>query len=297
MTLSSARSLGGMILLVAVFANAQDSLSPPAAPTVEARPLTVLAGELPQIVKAESSPYLVTGDIVVPPGMTVTIEPGVSLLFKNFTCLQVHGTLVAAGTKESPIAFTSEHDKKHGSASTQEPAPYDWNGITITQNAVGTKFEFCRVGFSLYGINSLTEYFTAQDCLFRKNGKADVTIKGVKQELAQGVPYTYQPLGEAPVLPGTQGPSAGRIALRTSSIAVLIVGVAIGIWQTVEYSDASTTFDNVNDDTNLANLRNPTIVEDWESASDARDKSKGYMIAGYGGAVLGALGFGLSFAF
>jgi hypothetical protein len=266
--------------------------APPAAPV-----LAPLAGELPSIVTAAGGPYLVTADIVVPPGKSVTFEAGVAILFRNFTGLQVHGTLIAQGTKEKPIAFTSEHDKKHGSTTSQEPAPYDWNGITITENAVGTRFEYCRIGYSLYGINALTEYFTLKDCLFRKNGKADITIKGTKQEVAAGVPYTYQPLGEAPVLAAPKGSSPGKIALQTSSIAVAVVGVALGVVMNLQYSDSKASFDNLNDTGNMANLRSPTIVEDWDAAKEAKDSDQTWMIVGYSVGGLGAAVFAVTLFF
>lgn len=260
-------------------------------PTGATTAFSTLSGELPEIVAASGSPYVVVGDIVVPPGRTVTIEPGTFLLFKNFTGVQVHGTLIANGTQELPIAFTSENDKKHGSVTETPPAPYDWNGITITENAVGTSFECCRIGYSLYGINALTEYFTVKDCLFRKNGKADVTIKGVKQEVVSGVPYSYEPLGEAPVLADEGGASPAKITIRTSSIAVFAVGCAVGIWQGVEYGNSNARFEELNDDSNAANLHNPNIIEDWDAARESRDTNVLGMILGFGGAALGAVGF------
>ncbi|MBD3239872.1 MAG: hypothetical protein GF331_04750 [Chitinivibrionales bacterium] len=252
---------------------------------------STLSGELPEVVAVDGSPYVVVGDIVVPPGKTVTIEPGTFLLFKNFTGVQVHGTLIAAGTKDAPIAFTSENDKRHGSVTETPPAPYDWNGVTVTENAIGTTFEFCRIGYSLYGINALTEYFTIENCLFRKNGKSDVTIKGVKQEVASGVPYSYKPLGEPPVIAGEPGVSPTRITLRTSSIALLVVGCAVGVWQAVEYDEADARYEQLNDDSNLANLRNPNIVEEWDVAQEDRNTNALGMALGFCGAALGAVVF------
>ncbi len=260
-------------------------------PTGAVQAFSTLTGELPEVVTADGSPYVVVGDIVVPPGKTVTIEPGAFLLFKNFTGVQVHGTLIANGTSDAPIAFTSEHDGKHGSVTETPPAPYDWNGITITENAVGTSFEFCRIGYSLYGINALTEYFTVKNCLFRKNGKADVTIKGTKQEVVAGVPYSYEPLGDAPVLAEEGRASPATITIRTSSIAVFAVGCAVGVWQAVEYGDSNARFEELDDDSNIANLRNPTIVEDWEAARESRDTNALGMALGFGGAAIGAIAF------
>jgi predicted outer membrane repeat protein len=55
----------------------------------------------------EGSPYLILGDIIVPQGQTLTIEPGVQVVFQNAFRFFVEGTLVAEGTSENPIRFTA----------------------------------------------------------------------------------------------------------------------------------------------------------------------------------------------
>ena len=53
------------------------------------------------------SPYVVTGDVIVNPDITLTIEPGVKVAFDGDYALIVEGTLVAKGTTSQPINFTS----------------------------------------------------------------------------------------------------------------------------------------------------------------------------------------------
>jgi hypothetical protein len=53
------------------------------------------------------SPYLLTGDIVVPLGKTLIIAPGVELHFMGPFKVLVHGTLVVLGTEGEPVLFTS----------------------------------------------------------------------------------------------------------------------------------------------------------------------------------------------
>jgi hypothetical protein len=72
---------------------------------------TELAGELPQEIRADKSPYLVRADIFVTTGKTVRIEPGTVFLFNNFTGLHVQGVLTVKGTAARPVIFSSAHDR------------------------------------------------------------------------------------------------------------------------------------------------------------------------------------------
>ncbi len=80
---------------------------------------------------AANSPYLMTGSMVVFPGVTLTIEPGVivkvtpdySFNTGNLRYLEIRGSLVAVGTDSNPITFT-----------TDETTPFQtqtWMGISI----------------------------------------------------------------------------------------------------------------------------------------------------------------------
>ncbi|MDY7077298.1 MAG: CotH kinase family protein [Chloroflexota bacterium] len=56
-----------------------------------------------------SYPYVITADIIVPAGITLTIEPGVTLQFQADRSLQVKGgRLLAEGTAAQPIVFTRQ---------------------------------------------------------------------------------------------------------------------------------------------------------------------------------------------
>ena len=57
--------------------------------------------------KSINSPYIVTGNILVNEGVTLTIEPGVVVKFEDHSVadyygyyIKIDGTLVAKGTKE-----------------------------------------------------------------------------------------------------------------------------------------------------------------------------------------------------
>ena len=65
-----------------------------------------------------NSPYRVVGAIAVPPGNTLTIEPGVDVLFDSTAQILVSGRLVAIGTETDSIRFLM--------------GTTDWRGIRIS---------------------------------------------------------------------------------------------------------------------------------------------------------------------
>jgi hypothetical protein len=82
-----------------------------------------------------NSPYIVTGDIVLFPDMTLTIEPGVSVQFDGFYKLEIRGKLVAIGTANDSIRFVSNTSQNIAA----------WKGVDVlnsSQNASGF-FDHC----------------------------------------------------------------------------------------------------------------------------------------------------------
>jgi hypothetical protein len=89
------------------------------------------------------SPYRVIGDVIVDPGATLTIEPGVRVEFSDGSSLIVSGTLYAVGTTGAMINFTS---------SRYDPYPGAWKTIRF----IGGEDEsfaivFCQVLYAEHG--------------------------------------------------------------------------------------------------------------------------------------------------
>jgi hypothetical protein len=57
---------------------------------------------------AANSPYRVLGDITVPAGSTLTVQPGVTVLFMGHYRMTVTGAVDARGTAGQPIVFTAQ---------------------------------------------------------------------------------------------------------------------------------------------------------------------------------------------
>ena len=68
------------------------------------------------------SPYILTGSVLVPDGVTLTIEAGVTVKVNSGLYIKNEGTIIAVGTSSNKITFES---------SSQSPAKSDWSGIRI----------------------------------------------------------------------------------------------------------------------------------------------------------------------
>ena len=96
-----------------------------------------------------NSPYIVTGNLLVSSGVTLTIEPGVLVKFGYPLYLQVDGTLIAQGTSSHKIIFTSDTLQGPGSwghisfTTTSTDAVYDIHGNYISGNIL----EYCIVQY------------------------------------------------------------------------------------------------------------------------------------------------------
>lgn len=72
---------------------------------------------------AADNPLILARTTTIPPGILVTLAPGTRIVAHEFATLTVHGQLVAAGTKQDPIVFTTNevHDDNK-----------NWNGLFIS---------------------------------------------------------------------------------------------------------------------------------------------------------------------
>ncbi len=68
----------------------------------------VPSGAVSGVWTADDSPYLISGDVVVPAGETLVMEPGAHAVFLCRCRMFVEGTLEAIGTEDRPIVFTRD---------------------------------------------------------------------------------------------------------------------------------------------------------------------------------------------
>lgn len=255
-----------------------------------------LVGDLPKSLPAEKGPYLVTSDIYVPAGKTVTVQQGTVFLFKNFTGLHVQGTLVVSGSAGKPVVFTSENDRRFNPDASLNPNPYDWNGIFIHDDAIGTDLQNFEITYSVYGINTMTKFIRIANGVFHDNGRANLTIEGMPQTVSTE-PFSYSlsvknaAVDGVPVKILSDPDAVKRSSLRIGGLAVFLIGCAVDVIFTIQMNTWQKQMNTISND--LYSYQS----SDFLTAKAGRNKN----IAGIAGAstlaLIGAAGFTLSFRY
>lgn len=138
------------------------------------------------------SPYNVTGNVLVNAGVTLTIEAGVTVKFDKLKSLQINGGLVARGTANNNIIFTS---------SSATPAAGDWGYIFFSDASTdavfdgtgnylsGSILEYCTVEYAGNGTNCLgavqltSSYPYINYCTIRNNNISGIYASGLTETL------------------------------------------------------------------------------------------------------------------
>ncbi|MFP4365176.1 MAG: hypothetical protein ACLFR1_15040 [Spirochaetia bacterium] len=132
---------------------------------------------------------IIKNPIVLQSEDTLKISQGTELLFSAFTGITVQkgGVLIANGTKDKPIYFTSLQDTA-GSASA-----FDWNGIEIKKDA-SADLSYCFIAFSTSGISAADSTgLNLEECIFSTNGQWNLSVSGVIKQIPDLQPFSYAP--------------------------------------------------------------------------------------------------------
>ena len=139
------------------------------------------AGDVSGTWTKANSPYNINGEITIPDGLTLTIEPGVDVIFTGHYKFYVKGRLLAIGTETDTILFTINDTTGFHHLALPDGG---WHGIKIFDVASSndsTIFEYCtfqygksntgsgivnRSGGAIY---STIDKLRVSHCLFRYN--------------------------------------------------------------------------------------------------------------------------------
>lgn len=155
---------------------------------------TDVRGEQTGIWNLAGSPYIVTGDISVPAGVSLIIEPGVIVKFAGPYSLRVHGILRAVGSLTARVVFTSVYDNEFGEDRPREQSPSknDWIGIVFANgNTAESRLEqciirYCRKPIEFEQGRSVLDKIIISDC-----SAASLTLNGIQIPIQDGIQATY----------------------------------------------------------------------------------------------------------
>ena len=132
----------------------------------------ITSGEVSGVWSAAGSPYYIQGEITVPNGTTLTIEPGVNIVFMGHYKLNVQGQLLAVGTQTDSIHFTADNTSTgwHGIRFINTPNTNDNSNIIYCslkygKANTGSGYDRCGGAIFISGVNKVL----ISDCLFEYN--------------------------------------------------------------------------------------------------------------------------------
>ena len=129
---------------------------------------TYVEGEITQdtVWTLVDSPFVVSNDVIVYPGVTLTIEPEVEVRFGGNFSLIIKGALIANGAENKLIKFTSEKE---------EPEAGDWASIKF-EGSQSSSLRYCVIEYGTNGITLENGMLNIQESVIRLNSENGIEI-------------------------------------------------------------------------------------------------------------------------
>ena len=96
--------------------------------------------------------YIIYDSLTVAEGATLTLCAGSELYFHSKAWMNINGTLVARGTKESPVLFRGDRTDNMFDYLPYDRVPGQWGGIRFSSTSNGNILEWCDIHSAGYGI-------------------------------------------------------------------------------------------------------------------------------------------------
>lgn len=123
---------------------------------------------------AANGPYVLTGGVTIPSGVTLTLSPGTVVKGQQYGWLLVDGTLNANGTASQPIVFTSLSDDTYGGdtngdGNASAPAAGNWAGIAFNSTSANSQLSYAVVKYTGTYLNNYSGIFVNTSSLSISN--------------------------------------------------------------------------------------------------------------------------------
>ena len=137
-------------------------------PFMNAIPLSTVGGMISEDTTWQGD-ILITETVVVQPGVTLEVMPGTYVKFQHYRgyrepenrlSLIIQGAIVAEGTPDQPIYFTSD---------APDPQNGDWSMVRLESPTAHSQFQYCVFEFGQQGLNVWQGSPEIHHCVFRWN--------------------------------------------------------------------------------------------------------------------------------
>ncbi|MCD4817797.1 MAG: right-handed parallel beta-helix repeat-containing protein [Candidatus Cloacimonetes bacterium] len=108
----------------------------------------ISAGDVSGIWTLTNSPYYIDGEIEIPDGESLTVEPGVFIEFQGHYEFQIQGQILAEGTEVDSIYFTINDTTGFSNYSSNAGS---WGSFEFQQTPAtndSSKFEYCQIEYA-----------------------------------------------------------------------------------------------------------------------------------------------------
>ncbi len=139
----------------------------------------------------ENGPFVVDTTLTVAEDKEIVIHEGAIFLFKEFTGIDINGSIVVEGTKEKPVIFTSVNNADYNDNAPAFPKAFDWNGIQVNNRGGEAVFKYFRLRYSTFGIKSKNLEISVVQGLFAQNGQFHFTINDNIIEVPENELFSY----------------------------------------------------------------------------------------------------------
>lgn len=151
---------------------------------------------------AAAGPFVVSGNLTVPAGVTLTIEPGTTVYFAQAASLTVNGRLVAAGTEARRIRFT----RQPGTANT-------WGGIRFNNTTLDNRIAYAEIDFASTGdpITAANSTILVDNVVFSGTTRTIIDLNNSSALIRNSV---FPTIADNETIHGTGMPSTGYVIIE-----------------------------------------------------------------------------------
>ncbi|MDD5676293.1 MAG: hypothetical protein PHC61_19125 [Chitinivibrionales bacterium] len=231
--------------------------------------------------------YLVTQDVVIKKGTTMTIYPGAQLFFKKDTRIIIEGKLVCQGTEHDPITFRKLGNRDYFNP-IDSAIDTRWEGVFVADSGE-LELTHTAITDTKYGISVHPDFsnILLDTLLFRNNKYQNLKIGNtiIPVPSMRIVCYKAQPEKISGVLGAAAQKKSWKPPVRIAGAGAGIIGAVV--WA-AGYAAGTYYHKKYNSETN------PRAAVDYGDKMDlgAQAATAGLIVFG-----AGALGFSLTFVF